>query len=141
MNIPQRYFIEFAYDGSKYHGWQKQPDTITVQEKLEEGLSLLLKQTIVTTGAGRTDAGVHAKQMFAHFDLEHLASLENIVYRLNRWLPEDISVFDLFQVSGEDHARFHAVSRSYEYHLHLRPDPFYNSNSYILHRKPAPPLG
>ncbi len=136
MSSSKRYFIEFAYDGTHYHGWQKQPDAVTVQEKLEEGLSLLLKQEVLTTGAGRTDAGVHARQMFAHFDLEGPASIENIVYRLNRWLPEDISVFNLYKVGSEDHARFDAISRSYEYHIHLRPDPFFNKNSYILYRKP-----
>jgi tRNA pseudouridine38-40 synthase len=136
MELAQRYFIEFAYDGTYYHGWQKQPDAISVQQKLEEGLSLLLRQKILTTGAGRTDAGVHAKQMFAHFDLNKAANLDNIVYRLNRWLPADISVFSIFKVDHEDHARFHALSRSYQYHFHLRPDPFYNKSSYILHRKP-----
>ncbi|ARN79155.1 tRNA pseudouridine(38-40) synthase TruA [Nonlabens spongiae] len=136
MSSSRRYFIEFAYDGTNYHGWQKQPDAITVQERLEEGLKLLLKQPVLTTGAGRTDTGVHAKQMFAHFDLEKPAQIENIVYRLNRWLPEDISVFNLYEVGSEDHARFDAISRSYEYHIHLRPDPFFNKNSYILYRKP-----
>ena len=136
MDFSRRYFIEFAYDGTAYHGWQKQPDAISVQQKLEEGLSLLLRQEILTTGAGRTDAGVHAKQMFAHFDLNHKADLENITYKLNRWLPQDISIFSVFAVDGEDHARFHATSRSYEYHFHLRPDPFYNKSSYILHRRP-----
>ncbi|MGB5982247.1 MAG: tRNA pseudouridine(38-40) synthase TruA [Nonlabens sp.] len=136
MNFAQRYFIEFAYDGLNYHGWQKQPDAVTVQEKLEEGLSLLLRQKIVTTGAGRTDAGVHAKQMYAHFDLDSKIHLKNITFRLNRWLPQDISIFSVFSVAEEDHTRFHAVSRSYEYHFHLRPDPFHNKTSYILHRKP-----
>jgi len=74
--------------------------------------------------------------MYAHFDVDSPVNLENITYRLNRWLPQDISVFSIFPVKHDDHTRFHAVSRSYEYHFHLRPDPFYNKTSYILHRKP-----
>lgn len=131
-----RFFIEFAYNGTNYHGWQRQPDAITVQEKLEEGMQLLLRESISLVGAGRTDAGVHAKQMFAHFELDDPIKLDNIVYKLNRWLPDDISVFTVVNVNETAHARFDATARSYEYHFHLRPDPFFNHNSHILYRLP-----
>ena len=124
MEVSHRYFIEFSYDGVKYHGWQRQPDAITVQQVLEEGMSLLLRENVLLTGAGRTDAGVHAFQMFAHFDLTGSALIDNFVYRLNRWLPADISVFNIYNVAAQAHARFDAIARSYEYHFHLRPDPF-----------------
>ncbi len=119
-----RYFIEFSYKGTAYHGWQKQPNAISVQEKLQEALSLLLRQTIEVVGAGRTDAGVHASQMYAHFDLELDFDLEKITFRLNKLLPHDISVLRLFHVNHDAHARFHASSRSYEYHIYRGKSPF-----------------
>lgn len=136
MDKTHRFFIEFAYNGTNYHGWQRQPEAITVQQKLEEGLSMLLRDKILLTGAGRTDAGVHAMQMYAHFDWHSSSLMEEIVYRLNRWLPHDISVFDIFEVNPTVHTRFHATARSYEYHFHLRPDPFQYNRSYVLHRMP-----
>jgi tRNA pseudouridine38-40 synthase len=136
MNGKYRFFIEFAYDGSNYHGWQRQPQAITIQQKLQEGLSMLLRGEVILTGAGRTDAGVHALQMFAHFDWHSSQLMEELVYRLNRWLPYDISVFEIFQVAENAHTRFNAIARSYEYHFHLRPDPFQHNRSYVLHRLP-----
>lgn len=136
MDQKHRFFIEFAYNGTNYHGWQIQPEAITVQQKLQEGLSMLLRGNVALTGAGRTDAGVHAMQMFAHFDWHSSSLMEEIVYRLNRWLPPDISVFDIFEVATTAHTRFHATARSYEYHFHLRPDPFQYNRSYVLHRLP-----
>ncbi|AZQ43721.1 tRNA pseudouridine(38-40) synthase TruA [Nonlabens ponticola] len=132
----QRYFIEFAYDGTAYHGWQKQPEAITVQQVLEEGLSKILRTPIIVMGAGRTDAGVHATQMFAHFDADIDMDLEQLVYRLNRWLPKDIAIFEIKPVTEKAHARFHATHRSYEYRFNLRPDPFKNRTTYILYRLP-----
>ncbi len=132
----QRYFIEMAYDGTAYHGWQRQPDAVTVQGTLEEKMSLLLRQTVLVTGAGRTDAGVHAKQMFAHCDLAADVSMDNFVYSLNQILPRDIAVYSIDQVDADKHARFDARARSYEYHFHLRSDPFYHGGSYVLHRHP-----
>jgi tRNA pseudouridine38-40 synthase len=126
--------IKLAYNGAAYYGWQKQPDAVTVQGVLEEKLSLLLRQRVLLTGAGRTDAGVHARQMFAHFEMDDQARLKNLVYRINQILPNDISVFDVFP--SDLHARFDAKARSYEYHFHLRADPFYNKTSYVLHRQP-----
>lgn len=131
-----RFFLELGYDGTQYHGWQKQPDAITVQSKLEEGLSLILRDQIQVTAAGRTDAGVHARQMLVHLDLEEDQLIDNFIFKINRWLPVDIAVYNITPVQEDAHARFHATARSYEYHFHLRPDPFEAQRSYILHRLP-----
>ena len=119
-----RYFVELAYNGKAYHGWQNQPDAISVQETLEKALFTLLQAETPVVGAGRTDAGVHATQYFAHFDAIDLFDLKNFVYKLNSVLPSDIAVYDLFKVTDEAHARFNAISRSYQYHIILRKDPF-----------------
>ncbi|WP_321480999.1 tRNA pseudouridine(38-40) synthase TruA [uncultured Bacteroides sp.] len=115
----QRYFIYFAYDGTNYHGWQIQPNGITVQECLEKALSIALRQEMKVIGAGRTDAGVHASLMVAHFDLytEELLDLDFMTEKLNRLLPPDISVFKLKQVKPDVHARFAARSRTYKYYV------------------------
>ena len=119
-----RYFVELAYNGKAYHGWQNQPDAISVQETLEKALFTLLQVETPVVGAGRTDAGVHATQYFAHFDADALGDLQDWVYKLNSVLPPDIAVYDLFKVTDQAHARFNAVSRSYQYHIVLRKDPF-----------------
>ena len=119
-----RYFIELSYFGKAYHGWQNQPDSITVQEVLEEKLSKILRAKIDIVGAGRTDAGVHAKQMFAHFDVSTGIDTALMKYKLNSMLPKDIGIAEIFQVEDEAHARFDALSRSYEYHLVQEKDPF-----------------
>lgn len=121
-----RYFIQFCYFGKPYHGWQKQPNAITVQQVLEEALSTLLRHPIDTIGAGRTDTGVHAKQMFAHFEADDIADKLNMVYRLNALLPEAIAVREIFEVSGDAHARFDAVERTYEYWIIQEKNPFYS---------------
>ncbi len=136
MQNKSRYFIELAYDGTHYHGWQRQPQSITVQEVLEDGLHKMLREKVAVTGAGRTDAGVHASQMLAHFNYDREIDLEHLVYRLNRWLPKDIAVYQVMPVTDKAHARFHAVKRSYEYHFLLRPDPFQVLQAYVLFRKP-----
>jgi tRNA pseudouridine38-40 synthase len=115
--------LELAYFGRAYHGWQRQPEASTVQEVIEKALSTLLQETIEIVGAGRTDAGVHARQLFAHFDVERALPAE-MVFRLNSLLPKDIAILDLFPVEPEAHARFDAVARSYEYHLVQRKDVF-----------------
>ena len=112
-----RYFLEFSYNGKAYHGWQNQPNAISVQEVLEKALSTILKANITTMGAGRTDAGVHAAQMFAHFDFEGDISPKDLVYKLNSFLPKDIAVIDVFKVKPEAHARFDALSRTYNYRI------------------------
>lgn len=129
-----RYFIEFSYVGKQYHGWQNQPNAISVQQVLENALSKLLRQTVALVGAGRTDAGVHAKQMFAHFDFEPMADTDDIVYRLNAFLPYDIAVQSIFEVAAGAHARFDAVERAYEYWVVQKKNPFYaESAHYVKH--------
>ncbi len=124
-----RYFLELAYDGTNYHGWQNQPNALSVQEVLEKSLSLLLSQSITITGAGRTDSGVHAKQMFAHFDSEQVLD-KPFIHRINRFLPNDIAITDIFPVKDDAHARFDATSRRYEYYLSLKKNPFHYPSSW-----------
>ncbi len=119
-----RYFIQFSYFGKAYHGWQRQPNAITVQEVLEKALSTLLRQQVEVVGAGRTDAGVHAKEMYCHFDIANIADREELVYRLNAFLPDDIAVQGIYQVKNDAHARFDALERTYEYWLVKEKDPF-----------------
>lgn len=126
-----RYFIEFSYNGKNYHGWQNQPNAISVQEVLEKGLSTLLRFPIEVVGAGRTDSGVHARQMFAHFDFEQ--NIDNqLVYRLNAFLPKDVSVHNIYRVSDSAHARFDALKRTYEYHICTQKDVFLHELSMYL---------
>ena len=128
-----RYFVVFSYFGKHYHGWQNQPNAITVQEVLEKTFSTLLRMPIALVGAGRTDAGVHAKEMCAHFDVEQpLENLESIVYKANAFLPEDISVATLFEVGKDAHARFDAVGRTYEYWVTQEKNPFYTEAAYYV---------
>ena len=117
-----RYFIYLSYDGARYHGWQWQPNGLSVQQELEEALSTLLRQPIEVVGAGRTDAGVNASMMVAHFD----ASLpeETVVSRLNRLLPSDIAVQRIVPVRSDAHARFSATSRTYHYYITFDKSPF-----------------
>ena len=118
-----RYFLELSYNGKAYHGWQNQPNAISVQEVIEKGLSTLLREAIAIVGAGRTDAGVHAKQMFAHFDTEQNIE-ENLKFKLNSFLPKDIAIHDIFMVTPDSHARFDALSRTYLYRISLEKDVF-----------------
>lgn len=134
-----RYFITFSYDGGRYHGWQIQPNGDSVQARLQEALSTLLRQEIGVTGAGRTDAGVHARMMVAHFDTDATfeaeagINCEQLVYKLNRLLPYDIAVQKVEPVDDEMHARFSATSRTYHYYIHTRKDPFLRAYSCELH--------
>lgn len=127
-----RYFIELSYNGRAYHGWQNQPNAISVQEVLEDALSTLLKEKITIVGAGRTDSGVHAKQMYAHFNSVNKFSLEKLIYKLNSFLPNDIAVQDVFNVNDEAHARFDAISREYKYKISLLKNVFSFNNSYYF---------
>jgi len=127
-----RYFIELSYNGKNYHGWQIQPDAISVQEKLNFAVSTILQQKIEVVGAGRTDTGVHASQMFAHFDIDE--KLEgDVPHKLNSILPNDIVVYDVFLVDAEKHARFSAESRSYEYRIWSGRNPFLLDFSWQIH--------
>ena len=127
-----RYFITFSYDGGRYHGWQIQPNGVSVQEKLEWVLSTLLREQISVTGAGRTDAGVHARMMVAHFDASQLDCVQ-LAYKLNRLLPQDIAVQKVERVSDEMHARFSAKWRTYHYYIHTCKDPFLRTYSCEIH--------
>lgn len=120
----RRYFLYFKYDGTAYHGWQVQPNARTVQDELQRALSTLLREDVSVTGAGRTDTGVHARMMVAHFDTDKDIDCPQLVYKLNRLLPRDISADKVMPVSDDMHARFSAVSRTYRYYVHLRKDPF-----------------
>lgn len=120
----QRYFIYLCYDGTRYHGWQVQPNGISVQEELQSCLSTLLRRPVEITGAGRTDAGVHARQMVAHFDAGDVFDETQLAYRLNRMLPRDIAVNRIEKVADGLHARFSATSRTYHYFIHIGRDPF-----------------
>lgn len=119
-----RYFIDLSYFGKAYHGWQNQPNAISVQEVVEKKLSLLFPSKTEITGAGRTDAGVHAKQLFAHFDTDEKFNTEELKYKLNSMLPKDIAIAQIFKVRDDAHARFDAISRSYEYHIIQYKDAF-----------------
>lgn len=125
-----RYFIELSYNGKDYHGWQNQPNAVSVQEVLEKALSTLLRDEINIVGAGRTDAGVHAKQMYAHFDTDIEFSKVDLVYKLNSFLPKDIAIYKIVEVIKEAHARFDALSRSYIYRISLTKNVFDYNYSY-----------
>ncbi|KAB1154172.1 MULTISPECIES: tRNA pseudouridine(38-40) synthase TruA [Tenacibaculum] len=129
-----RYFIELAYNGKSYHGWQVQPDAITVQEKINKAISTVLREEISIVGAGRTDAGVHASQMYAHFDTDKKLD-DNFAFRLNSILPDDIVIFNTKLVHNEAHARFDASSRSYEYKIWLGRNPFLLDSSWQLYNQ------
>ena len=127
-----RYFVTFSYDGGRYHGWQIQPNGVSVQEKLQEALSTLLREEITVTGAGRTDTGVHARMMVAHFDADEI-DCEQLMYKLNKLLPQDIAVQKVERVSEEMHARFSAKCRTYHYYIHTRKEPFVRQYSCEMH--------
>jgi tRNA pseudouridine38-40 synthase len=120
-----RFFIELSFKGTRYHGWQIQPNANTVQAELEKGLATLSGQPVETTGAGRTDAGVHGHHYVAHFDCELKLQEADLVYKLNAILPADIAIHSVFKVNPEAHARFTAISRSYKYRLTRLKDPFF----------------
>lgn len=125
-----RYFVEFAYNGAAYCGWQKQPDAITVQGTLEKALSTVLRTTVIVYGAGRTDTGVHARQQFAHFDSDVRLDTAKMTYAVNALLPKDIAVNAFYPVHDEAHVRFDAQKRTYQYHIHRAKDPFLNDFSF-----------
>jgi len=125
-----RYFFEIAYNGNSFHGWQRQPNAISVQQVIEETFSKLhSNQEISIVGCGRTDAGVHAKKYFFHIELPEIDNIEHLIFKLNRMFPKDIAVFNILKVSDELHARFHAKKRTYRYFLHQQKDPFKDSLS------------
>jgi tRNA pseudouridine38-40 synthase len=129
-----RYFLELSYNGKNYAGWQRQNNAISVQEVLEVNLSKILNNKIEIVGCGRTDAGVHAKQYFAHVDIEK-ALPENFLYRINNMLPEDIAIQKIFNVKPDFHARFDAINRTYKYFIHFEKNPFLEDYSFLLLNK------
>lgn len=127
-----RYFIQFSYNGKAYHGWQNQPNAITVQQVLEEALSTLLRKKVTMMGAGRTDAGVHAKAMFAHFETLEISNTTDLIFRLNAFLPDDIAVQKIFEVNADAHARFDATARTYEYWITQEKNPFFTDYAHYV---------
>ena len=133
----KRYFIEFSYDGLGFHGWQRQPNALGIQEVIEDGLSKILKKKTSIIGAGRTDTGVHARQMFAHFNASvEDRYLKDLVFLLNNYLPKSINIISLKNVKLKAHARFDAIERTYEYYISTVKDPFTNSYHYFLKNVP-----
>jgi len=130
-----RYFIQFSYNGTNYHGWQTQPNAVTVQETLTKAMTTVLNCPIELMGAGRTDTGVHAKIMYAHFDIETSFDTASIVHKLNSFLPKDISVSQILAVDNDAHARFDAKKRTYEYHIHTFKNPFLTELSWYCASK------
>lgn len=127
-----RYFIHLSYDGTRYHGWQIQPNGISVEGEIERCLSTLLREQVDIVGAGRTDAGVHARHMVAHFDVS-VSQDDNLVCRLNRMLPPDIAIHSMECVDDAKHARFSATSRTYHYYVSTRRDPFNRHYTWLTH--------
>jgi tRNA pseudouridine38-40 synthase len=123
------------FDGTAYHGWQVQPNSSTVQEQINQAISTVLEEDINIVGAGRTDTGVHAKQMFAHFDSSMSFDGKDLIYKLNSFLKNDISVLRVFEVDDSAHSRFDAFSRKYEYLIHANKNPFLINKSWYFHRK------
>lgn len=129
-----RYFLELTYHGKAYHGWQKQPHAISVQEVVETALFTIWQEPVEIVGAGRTDAGVHARQLFAHFDSEKELD-GSLAHKLNSLLPKDVAVLGVYGVKPEAHARFDALSRSYEYHIVKKKDPFVIDTAYYIKKE------
>lgn len=130
-----RYFIQFAYNGTHYHGWQIQPNASSVQETLNKAFSVLLNEPISIMGAGRTDTGVHATEMFGHFDTEKNLDVPVLVHKLNSYLPKDIAIFDIILVHDDAHCRFDANKRTYEYHINTFKNPFLEELSWYVSQK------
>ncbi len=119
-----RYFIQLSYKGTNFHGWQYQPNALSVQETVESKLAIILQQKIPLTGAGRTDTGVHARFYVAHFEVDTDIETVILTRKLNMMLPSDIAVQTIFEVDNNLHARFDALRRTYEYYFHFAKDPF-----------------
>ena len=127
-----RYFAEIAYNGTRFCGWQRQPNAISVQEVLETTLSTLLQENIETVGCGRTDTGVHASKYYLHFDTDKPLP-ELLLGRINKLIGKDIAVRSIQTVPDEAHARFDATTRSYQYFISTKKDPFSQETKYFLH--------
>ncbi|MFP4024236.1 MAG: tRNA pseudouridine(38-40) synthase TruA [Thiohalospira sp.] len=130
----ERYFVQLSYKGTNYHGWQIQPNALSVQEVLTKAFSTILREEIEIIGAGRTDSGVHASFFVAHFDSskKELDKDLKLVFKLNSFLPKDIALFKIVKVNNEAHARFNATERTYRYYIHQQKNVFINSTSWYL---------
>lgn len=127
-----RYFLEMAYNGSAFHGWQVQPNAVTVQAVVDDALGKLLRTDVHVVGAGRTDTGVHASYFVAHFDTHFaIGDADHFLYKVNRILPRDVVVFTIQEVDPLLHSRFSATSRTYHYNLILQKDPFLKDTAYL----------
>ena len=129
-----RYFIQLSYKGTNYHGWQVQPNAITIQSVLNKAFSTILREKIELTGAGRTDTGVHAKFFIAHFDSSVKIETKTFIFRINCFLPFDIAIQKIYQVSDSAHSRFDAISRTYKYHISQNKNPFIQEYSYFYNK-------
>ncbi|MEQ9466065.1 MAG: tRNA pseudouridine(38-40) synthase TruA [Ekhidna sp.] len=129
--VAVRYFMDISYRGTHFSGWQIQPNGVTVQAEIEKALGILLQKETPITGSGRTDAGVHAARQIAHFDAESIDP-DQLIFKLNSFLGEDIAVHGIRLVKDDVSARFEAVSRKYHYHIHQEKDPFKNGVSYYF---------
>ena len=127
-----RFFLEIKYDGTNYHGWQIQQNANSIQAEINKAMSTLLQKEILVTGAGRTDAGVHANQLFAHFDTDVIFDLERIQFKLNTLLPDDISCSSITKVDDNAHARFGASERTYEFWITPNKNPFMKNKAYYF---------
>jgi len=130
-----KYYIELSYNGKNYHGWQRQPNVVSIQEVIEDSLTKLLKKKTAIIGAGRTDAGVHAKQIFAHFETDFSIDYNNLINRLNAFIPDDINIINIFKVEPDAHARFTATARSYEYQIWQGKNPFLIDSTWQIKTK------
>lgn len=133
--MKNRYFIRLSFKGTHYHGWQVQPNSATVQGVLNRDLSTILGENIEVTGAGRTDSGVHAKVFYAHFDSlnNNLHKDINLIFRINGKLPKDIAIHEILKVKDDAHARYHAISRTYEYHITRIKNPFLTDFTHYIY--------
>ena len=130
-----RYFIQLSVNGTNYHGWQIQPRSVTVQSVLDNALSMIIKEKILTTGAGRTDTGVHAPFFMAHFEsaTDDLEKVENLLFKINKYLPQDIHIHNLYKADENWHARFSAISRTYHYLIARKKTIFTNEHSCYIY--------
>ena len=124
--------MDLSYDGTNYHGWQNQPDAISIQSCIEKALSILVQNDTPIYAAGRTDSGVHAVKMCAHFDAIKLTDISKLLHDLNSFLPKDISINDIYEVNIDSHARFDALFREYEYKISLNKNVFNNYRTYYI---------
>ena len=134
INFTVRFFIQISYNGSNFSGWQKQPNAKSIQQEINYALSTILNENIEVVGAGRTDAGVHAKKTFAHFDCNNLTNLDTLTFKLNKLLPNSIAIYDIRRVEDNASSRFDAKNRTYSYYIINKKNPL-RTNTYLVHKE------